>query len=69
MANKPKNFRLGEMTLTNMQECMDDLGLTTEVMAIRVAIEYLHAHRKDLNVTEYLVRLRKHDRANSPHTS
>lgn len=59
--NKKKNYRLGKTTLAHLQECLDDLGLTTETMGVRVAIEHLYATRENLNVTEYLVRLRMYD--------
>ena len=61
MPVKTKNYRLGDTSLEHVQACMDDLGLTTSVMAIRVAIEHLYASREDLNVTKYLVALRKYD--------
>lgn len=63
---RPKNFRLGQTTLDHIKECMDDLGLTTEVMAIRVAVEHLYASRRDLNITKYLVDLRKYDTSTTP---
>jgi len=64
MKTTPKNFRLGEQTIQKMEECMDDLGLTTSVMAIRVAIEELHARRHDpnLDITRHLVAIRRYER-------
>lgn len=57
-----RNYKLSANTIAQLEACVQELGLPSATLGVKVAIAYLYNNRDKVDLKPILVDIRSHDR-------